>query len=126
MLIGTIEGLSTNVSFHQGKFEFILFINNRLVDCNSIKKAVDRVYSNYLPRNTHPFTYLSITLEPSHVDVNVHPTKQEVSFLYEDEVIIILIILIALIALITLICVLVMAGGRDGGNHVNRHSLRYY
>ena len=50
----------------------------RLVDCSVLKKGIEAVYAAYLPKNSHPFVFLSLTMAPQHLDVNVHPTKQEV------------------------------------------------
>ncbi|RYG41257.1 hypothetical protein EON68_03285, partial [archaeon] len=36
---------------------------------------------------THPLVYLCMTLPPEHLDVNVHPTKREVNFLFADAII---------------------------------------
>ena len=42
-------------------------------------------YKGYLPVNKYPITILEIHADPSYVDVNVHPTKQEVRFTDEKE-----------------------------------------
>lgn len=52
-----------------------------------LKKCIDQVYSTYLPKNSHPFVYLSLELDPKDLDVNVHPTKHEVQFLHEEQII---------------------------------------
>ncbi|CAG9569272.1 unnamed protein product [Danaus chrysippus] len=82
-----LNGYITNVNYSHKKGAMLLFINHRLVDSISIRKAVDSVYATYLPKNAHSFVYLSIELDPKNVDVNVHPTKHEVQFLYEEQII---------------------------------------
>lgn len=65
----------------------LLFINHRSVESAAIKKSVEQTYASFLPKGGHPFCYLSLEIEPQRVDVNVHPTKREVHFLNEDEII---------------------------------------
>ncbi|XP_044744859.1 DNA mismatch repair protein Mlh1 [Coccinella septempunctata] len=81
------KGFVTNVNYSSKKIIFLLFINHRLVDCQSLRKCIDQVYTTYLPKNSHPFVYMSLEINPTYVDVNVHPTKHEVHFLNEDQVI---------------------------------------
>lgn len=66
---------------------FILFINERLVDCQPLKKTLQNVFAQYLPKNEQLFVYINLRLDPNNLDVNVHPTKHEVRFLYQDEII---------------------------------------
>ncbi|CCE62516.1 hypothetical protein TPHA_0C03640 [Tetrapisispora phaffii CBS 4417] len=63
------------------------FINNRLVSCDPLRRSIYQVYTNYLPKGSKPFVYLSLLINPKSVDVNVHPTKREVRFLNQDEII---------------------------------------
>lgn len=65
----------------------LFFINNRLVSCDPLRRALNQCYTNFLPKGSKSFIYMSILLEPSSVDVNVHPTKREVRFLHQDEII---------------------------------------
>lgn len=65
-------------------FPFILTFAGRMVECSSLKRAVEIVYAATLPKASKPFVYMSIILPPEHVDVNVHPTKKEVNFFLED------------------------------------------
>uniref|UniRef100_A0A8D8FJS6 DNA mismatch repair protein Mlh1 n=4 Tax=Culex pipiens TaxID=7175 RepID=A0A8D8FJS6_CULPI len=80
-----VDGHITDVNFSLKKGIFLLFINHRAVESANLKKAIDNIYSSYLPKGSAPFLYLSLELDPNNVDVNVHPTKHEVHFLHEDE-----------------------------------------
>ncbi|XP_077125444.1 DNA mismatch repair protein Mlh1 isoform X2 [Ranitomeya variabilis] len=82
-----MKGYITNANYSMKKCIFLLFINARLVESTALKKAIESVYASYLPKNTHPFLYLSLEIAPQNVDVNVHPTKHEVHFLHEESII---------------------------------------
>ncbi|AEO66823.1 uncharacterized protein THITE_2128823 [Thermothielavioides terrestris NRRL 8126] len=81
------KGLATNANYSTKKTTILLFINHRCVESSNIRKAIEQTYSAFLPKNGHPFVYLSLEIDPRRVDVNVHPTKREVNFLNEDEII---------------------------------------
>jgi DNA mismatch repair protein MLH1 len=83
----TAHGWTTNANYHVKKTALLLFINHRSVESTNIRKAIESTYSTFLPKGGHPFTYLSLEIDPQRVDVNVHPTKREVNFLNEDEII---------------------------------------
>lgn len=81
------QGWATNANYSIKKTTFLLFINHRCVESSNIRKAIEQTYAAFLPKNGHPFVYLSLEIDPQRVDVNVHPTKREVNFLNEDEII---------------------------------------
>lgn len=56
----TISGKISNANYSHKKAIYIFFINNRLVDCSAIKKTLETVYADILPRHSFPFVYLSI------------------------------------------------------------------
>ena len=62
------------------------FVNNRFIKSAYLNHAVMNAYQEMITRDSFPMYVLFIDLDPTQVDVNVHPTKQEIKF--EDEKII--------------------------------------
>ena len=63
--------------------EQFLFVNGRYIKNRSLDHAVAAAFDDLLPKGAYPLFALFLTLDPRHVDVNVHPTKTEVKF--DDE-----------------------------------------
>ena len=59
------------------------FVNNRFIKSAYLNHAVNSAYDNLLPKDSFPSYVLFIDLDPEQIDINVHPTKQEIKF--EDE-----------------------------------------
>ncbi len=62
------------------------FVNNRFIRSAYLNHAVNSAFDEMIARDSFPSYVLYIDLDPSVVDINVHPTKQEIKF--EDEKII--------------------------------------
>lgn len=59
------------------------FVNNRFIKSPYLNHAVMSAYQDMIATDSFPMYVLFIDLDPEQVDVNVHPTKQEIKF--EDE-----------------------------------------
>lgn len=66
--------------------EQYFFVNNRFIRSAYLSHAVSAAFENLLAKDSFPVYALYVDLDPTHVDINVHPTKQEIKF--EDEKII--------------------------------------
>lgn len=82
-----MDGFISNSNYIAKKTTMVLFINDRLVECTALKRAIEIVYAATLPKASKPFIYMSIVLPSEHVDVNIHPTKREVSLLNQEAII---------------------------------------
>ncbi|GAB2624249.1 DNA mismatch repair endonuclease MutL [Belliella aquatica] len=63
--------------------EQYFFVNNRFIRSNYLHHAVSNAYEGLMPSDMQPFYVLFLEIDPSHIDINVHPTKTEIKF--DDE-----------------------------------------
>ena len=68
------------------KKSIYVFVNNRVVKCPVILKAIDTAYKNLLPAGKYPFVCLNLSVPVKDVDVNVHPTKKEVRYQNPNQI----------------------------------------
>ncbi|WP_291908385.1 DNA mismatch repair endonuclease MutL [Chitinophaga sp. CB10] len=59
------------------------FVNNRFIKSHYLHHAVMNAFADIIPADSYPLYVLFIDVNPEHVDINVHPTKQEIKF--DDE-----------------------------------------
>ena len=86
-LQGLVSDPSSLSSSDIKKTQFILFCNHRWVESNALKKSLESLYQEFASnKNSKPLLYISIHVDPKEVDVNVHPSKKQVTLLYEDEI----------------------------------------
>ncbi|MEN8194871.1 MAG: DNA mismatch repair endonuclease MutL, partial [Bacteroidota bacterium] len=82
-----IKGFIAKPTFlKKSKGEQYLFVNGRYVVSKTINHAVFSAYENLLERGEYPFFIIFIDLDPSRIDVNVHPAKLEIKFEHENDV----------------------------------------
>lgn len=56
----------------------IVIVNDRIVRNNDINRAINDAYYTYKPDIKYPIVVLKINTDPTLVDVNIHPTKQDI------------------------------------------------
>lgn len=82
----SFDVLASKLTYGGKKYNFFLFVNDRAVESPSFKSQIKNLYSQFLPKGSYPFIYLSIKVPPHKVDVNMHPTKRQVAILNEDSI----------------------------------------
>ena len=56
----------------------ITIVNDRVVRNNDINRSINDAYYTYKPDNKYPIVVLKIDTDPTLIDVNIHPTKQDI------------------------------------------------
>lgn len=83
----SISGVAGRETVTRSSPDWIMtYVNCRLVRSRPLSRAVAEAYRTLIPSGRHPIAVVSLRIDPSQVDVNVHPTKMEVRFLREEEV----------------------------------------
>lgn len=67
------------------KKDIIISVNHRLIKNLKLEQAIIDGYKGYLHTNQYPIVYLNIDLDPSLVDVNIHPTKQQIKISFLND-----------------------------------------
>ncbi|MDP4184934.1 MAG: DNA mismatch repair protein MutL, partial [Bacteroidota bacterium] len=66
--------------------EQFFFVNNRYMRHPFFNKAVMQAYEKILPPDTYPSYFLFFEVDPSSIDINIHPTKTEIKFENEQAI----------------------------------------
>ncbi len=81
-----INGYISYPEVNRASRNFItMFVNGRYIRNNSVIKTILEAYHTYLPIGRYPVVVLNIESDPTIIDVNVHPTKMDIKFSKQEE-----------------------------------------
>ena len=82
----TIKGNISNNKYYKGNRSMqFLFVNNRYIESENISQEIEKAYQNMIPQGRFPVYEIKIEVDPSLIDINIHPNKQKIKFSYLDE-----------------------------------------
>jgi DNA mismatch repair protein MutL len=82
-----IKGFMAKPTHFRGDRKGILtIVNGRAVRCPLTYKALDYAYSDLIPRGRYPLAVVVLEIDPSQVDVNIHPTKKELKYTHGNDI----------------------------------------
>lgn len=83
--IADIHGYVSKPEYaRKSRGEQYFFVNNRFIKHPALSAAVEKAYTDIIPDRYYPSYFLHITIDPSRIDINIHPTKTEVKFIDEQ------------------------------------------
>ena len=83
----SIKGFVTNPKYAKKKRgEQFFFANNRFIKSNYLNHAVLNAYDGLLAPKYFPSYFIYMEVDPSTIDINIHPTKTEVKFENESAI----------------------------------------
>ena len=85
LLTGITGFIGSPVSNRSNRSMEIFFVNGRYIKSRAISGAVEKGYEGFAMQHQFPIALLMLSVDGNIVDVNVHPTKQEVRFTDEQS-----------------------------------------
>lgn len=79
--------ISNNNLYRSNRSHQYLYVNGRYIVNYAISSAIEQHYKSLIPLNRFPVFILYIEMNPAEMDVNIHPTKQEIKFATENNII---------------------------------------
>jgi len=77
-----IDGYIVKAEFaKKTRGEQYFFVNKRFIKHAYLHHAIENAYLEMIPKDSFPGYFLNIEVDPSDIDINIHPTKTEVNFL---------------------------------------------
>ena len=84
--IYSIKGYISSSNYYRASRSLqYLYVNNRLVDSPLIINTIENEYRTYIPNGRFPALFLFVSTNPKNLDINVHPNKRTIKFIYEDD-----------------------------------------
>lgn len=77
--------ISNNTFYRNNRRHQYIYVNNRYIDNNHISNLIESKYRTIIPINKFPVFILFIDIDPSFIDVNIHPTKQQIKFVNQNK-----------------------------------------
>ena len=83
----SIQGyVSDNTLYRSNRHHQYLYVNGRYVVDYRLSRIIEKSYQTLIPSNKFPVFVLFVNIDPSDVDVNIHPTKQEIKFTNDSNI----------------------------------------
>ncbi|MBF1204061.1 MAG: DNA mismatch repair endonuclease MutL, partial [Fusobacterium periodonticum] len=81
-----IYGYISNNHFYKGSRNCqYLFVNGRYIFDEKIRNIIEKSISTLIPKGKFPSFVIFIEVNPSLIDINVHPNKRKIKFIFEDK-----------------------------------------
>lgn len=77
--------ISNNTFYRSNRKHQYIYVNNRYVDNNHISNLIECKYKSIIPINRFPVFIIFIDVDPSFIDVNIHPNKQQIKFINQNK-----------------------------------------